>query len=175
MLNSINQFCKDYYTQIPSDGFKAACLSSAFSFAASVLVISFTTPVNQMPNLSRAGLAAGISFLAACIHAITTPIFNYLLDNPNNDFNGFYELFKECINITLAHLLINHATPFKVNLITAYDWKNENIVLCSNVLRISLDIAFKALNALGLNGLNALGLNQYTSNTTNPSPIYMTV
>lgn len=139
MINTVNQFCQGYYNQIPTDGLRAVGLSALFSFTASVLVIACTTPVNQMPNLSRAGVAAGISCLAATIHALTTPIFNFLFNNPNNDFDGRIECMRFVIDITLVHILINHIIAFKINLLMS----TTSTHIPHTLVKIFLDMSLK--------------------------------
>jgi hypothetical protein len=152
MFSAVNQFSQNYYDQLPADGLKAAGLSVVFSFTASIVMLTLITPSNQAPNnLSRAGLAAGIAFLATSIHALTTPIFNYLFDNPNNQtLNGFQEFIKVVIDITLAHILINYTTALKVNLITTTSINLHDgnfICLPNNLFEISTDMALRCFGS----------------------------
>lgn len=148
MFNTVNQFCQNYYDQLPTDGLRAIGLSTILSFTASVTIITLTTPTNQMPNsLSRAGCVALISCLATSIHVVTHPIFNYVFDNPNDEFNGYQEFISTCIDITLSHILINYATSYKVNLLTSMSISKENfIILPSSIVKITLDMLFRGLD-----------------------------
>lgn len=144
MFNAVSQACQNYYDQLPADGLKAIGLSAAVSLFASVTIITMTSPANQVPDLSRAYLAHGISLLAATVHVLTNPIFNYILDNPNNDFNGFHEFLKSFVNITFVHILINNNTAFKVNIITSMNFRDGNfIILPSNIFKAPVDAAIK--------------------------------
>jgi hypothetical protein len=142
MINAINQFCHDYYNQLPVDGLKVAGLSAVYSFTASLTVVMLRIPFNQPPNLSRPALAAGIAFFASAIHVLALPIFNYLFDNPKSGtFNGFQEFIKLTIDLTFVHVLINNTTAFKINLLTGAGLKNGSFpILPSNFFKIVADI-----------------------------------
>ena len=182
MFSAVNQFCQNYYNQIPSGGLKAVGLSAAVSFAASVTVITLTTPLNQGPtNLSRGVLAAGIACLAAAIHALTNPIFNHLFDNPNNDFNGFEQFLRMTIDISLVHLLINHTTAFKINLMTASNLRGGNfIILPNHVFKTAVDMSIRMSNFFGA-GSVADGIRVFCTNfldidfNRNSPPVYVVV
>lgn len=172
MFNNISKICNDYYNQLPADGLKSAGLSALYSFTASLIVIKLKTPINQMPsNLSRAGLAAGIAFTAATINALTAPIFNYLYDNPNNYFNCWEEFLRNITSLSLTHILINSTTAFKVNLLTAFNLKNENFIIFStSLIKIA---AYQAVNWVSIftnNNPTPNNINQM-KNTT---PVYVT-
>lgn len=147
MFTPISQFCQNYYDQIPDDSLKTIAFSGVLSFVAEVFVITLSSPTNQTPNLTRSAFAFSIAVVAASIHAITTPIFNYLFDNPKHEFNGYQEYIQILVDITLTHVLINHTTS--INLITAMNLQNGNfIILPSNILKSSTDIGLRLLNLL---------------------------
>jgi len=179
MFNSISQFCSNYYDQLPADGFKAAALSVTLSFTASVMAISLSSPVNQAPSLSRVVLATGIAVTATAIHVATTPIFNYIFDNPTNAFHGWLEFVRFFVDMTLTHLLINHATAFKINLLTSNNIQKGNfIILPSNIIKAGIDMVLRPLNLIDpafandiRNVLQNCGMN-FNQNFT---PIYVTI
>ncbi len=183
MFNAVNQFCQNYYDQLPADGLRAVGLSATGSLLASVTLVILTTPRDQIPfDLSRACAAVGISFLAAMIHALTTPIFNYFFDNPTNEFNGWQELLRILTDITLVHLLINHTTAFKVNLITAQFPRGPNFVILPHTLiKASMDNAAIMSRVLQFShGRNVpslahfrAGMADYFDFNHNSSPIYV--
>lgn len=183
MFNRVGQFCEnfsqEYYDQIPADGLKAIGLSAVVSLVASIIIATFSTGANQPANLSRVALAVGIGSLASVIHVLTTPIFNYIFDNPNNDFNGFQEFIRVLIDITLTQVLINHTTAFKINLITALNLQGGNfIILPHNLFKAGSDMAIRTLNVIDP-GFAAfvrhicmrLGMDF----NVNPTPVYMVI
>lgn len=169
MFDAVGKFCNDYYNQIPDDGLKAAGLSAIYSFTASMIYIAWRTPINQMPNdLTRAGLAAGIAFVAAGIHAITTPIFNYFFSNPNNYLNCRMELIRNVCSISLTHILINQTKVFKINLITPRNLENPNFIMIPSTL---VKVSFHMLGYMIAKLINS---NAFNKNFPNQSPIYVT-
>lgn len=166
MFDVVNKYCKAYYDKLPADGLKSAGLSAMYSFTASMIYIAWKTPMNQMPNdLSRAGIAAGIGFVAAGIHAITQPIFNYFFSNPDNHFNMWEEIIRNLTSISLTHILINDITPFKINLITPRSPINENFIIFPTTL---IHIAIQAAASV------ASIFSSSIKGVKNSSPIYIT-
>lgn len=171
MFNAVGNFCNNYYQQLPDDGLKSAGLSAMGSFLASATVICMKSGYYQMqPDFTRAGLAAGVTFAAAIIHTITTPIFNYLFDNPNNQFNGFYEFAKFSMTVYLTHFLINHATAFKINLVSQVNFQYGKFNLIpSNLIWAELDVIARVFHFFGSNAFN------FHYNKPNSTPYYFTI
>lgn len=138
MLPAINQYCRNYYNQIPLGSLRTASLSAAFSFSASVLLLAFEP---STIILSRASAAAGIAFIASAIHIVTTPIFNYIFNNPHHQFNGWQEIIKSLTSRTLAHILVNYSIKDQINLISfATTRYGVFIVIASNIVKCIADI-----------------------------------
>lgn len=172
MINSITHFCQSHYDQIPADTFKSACIGAMISFTVSQLMIELRAP-NQMPNLARPAIAAGVSFIAGVIHGLVTPIFNYLFDNSTNQYHPWQEILKISITVSLAHVLVNTSTVYKVNLMTSnFPFLNDNyLVLVSNMMRLAYDLGDNMFGFLPWfrNSLQNLGVNF----TGNPNPYYI--
>jgi hypothetical protein len=119
-------------------------MSGTISLIASTILLTCTSPVNQSVSLTRPFVAAGIATIASTIDRLTTPLFNYLFDQSPNDFNGVTELVKQMSVVILTHTLINHTTPYNVNLITTQFSKNENFFLVGTALfRASCDVYYR--------------------------------
>lgn len=169
-MNSISQICKNYYDQLPDDGLRAIGFSTLYSFFASVTIITLKTLLNQPTRgLNRSGLAAGIAFVATTIHVMTTPIFNYLFNNPNNQqFNGWQEMVKAVSVEALTQMLIN-STGSKANIITAWRVHNDDFLFFpNNIMKISLYLYTYLHTYFGI------PTNFAPPNSANSTPIYLT-
>jgi hypothetical protein len=147
MLNAISQFCYDYYDQIPAHSLRAIGLSAVTTFTATVILLAASKGSNKAVDVSRPVLGAGIALMAATIHALTIPIFNYLFDN-----NGIYNPYQEAVHVvfsmTLTQLLINRVTSLNINLLTSNLWdphKDSFVIWTSSYIRIIGDIMLRAL------------------------------
>lgn len=170
MLNGINHCCKDYYDQIPANSLRAIGLSAVTSFTATLCF--------PKTDLSRPFLAAGIVGLAATIHAITAPIFNYIFDN-KGVYNPYQEFAHILFNTTLTQILFNRVTPFNINLLNndLVSFSNRYGMMTSSLIRIIADITLRALNYFEpLGSADArLELQNLGINFSQTTPIYFTV
>jgi hypothetical protein len=179
MFNNINQFCHNYYDQLPPNLLRTIGCSAAVSFAASVCVLAVTSKPNQAVDLSRAVLATCIGITATLVHALTSPLFNDLFNVNNQAFNGYLEFTKIITNITLTQVLINYLTGYKINLITAFIPKNDNFIILPNtIVKILLDMYIRALDLMTPNF--ALHMQQQCHQfgidlNTNSTPVYICV
>jgi hypothetical protein len=179
VFNNINQFCQNYYNQLPPNLLRTIGCNAAASFVASVCVLAVTSKPNQAVDLSRAVFATCIGITATLVHALTTPLFNDLFNVNNQTFNGYLEFTKIITNITLTQILINYTTAYKINLITAFMPKNDNFIILPNtIVKILSDMYIKAFDILDPNF--ALHMRQQCHQlgidfNTNSTPVYICV
>lgn len=174
MISSIQNVCHNYYEQLPPNTLRSIGLSALFTFTASTIVITLGADITNQPvSLARPALAAAVTMTATAIHALTTPIFNYLFENPTNKFSGGIEFLKTFTTLTLTHLLFS-ITSYKVNLLNPSLIKGDGfITFPGNIFKQmlgmlqSLDNLLKGNQAQPTNGLG-MDFNQ------NPNPVYLT-
>ncbi len=136
MINEVNQFCKNYYDSIPAHSLKAIGLSAIGSFTVAILL--FQKP-DQATDFSRPAICAGITVVAASIHALTAPLFAFVFDNTGT-YNPYQDIFQTICSIAFTEILINHSVSYKVNLLSSK--------FCSHVVLPSA--LFKAAAAIAL-------------------------
>ncbi|MFI0435263.1 MAG: hypothetical protein ACH350_05990 [Parachlamydiaceae bacterium] len=77
MINQISQSFKSYYNDLPDHITRSILKSGALTFTLTVMCADKS---NGMVNFENALVYAGLAALASTIHALTTPLFNYLLE-----------------------------------------------------------------------------------------------
>lgn len=129
MLNRMSQFCQDYYNQIPAHSLKAIGLSAAASFFATII---FYRAQNISPLAS-----AKIAIIASTIHALITPMFNYIFANNGHTYNSYQEFCQIILNVLVIRALGRSVFNCRVG------------AMPSCVMRIAADIAFRILPSTG--------------------------
>lgn len=109
MFSEINQFCKNYYNQIPSNSLKAMGLSAVCTFTVHVAFLNGRNI--EVSDLSRAAVFSGIAALATATQAVITPIFNYLFSNDEKKYNPYQELVQLTCSEALTRFSIEILTP----------------------------------------------------------------
>ncbi len=98
MFTSISDGFKNYYDQIPEGSLKSIGASAAISFAFSS-IFNLSMELNVSRRLTCAALAA----TATAVHALTTPIFNYIFSN-----DGSYKAAQELVHTVCILQLMEH-------------------------------------------------------------------
>jgi uncharacterized membrane protein YbhN (UPF0104 family) len=173
MFGSIGQFCKNYYDQIPLYTFKTAACSAAITFAICITVVR--GPSYPRVDLSRAGSAATIAVVATLIHALTTPLFNYIFDTNGQSFNGYKELCRFFINVGFTQILINHTTPFKIGLLDGVTYKHNFLCVPGTLQKIASDVLIVAADLLEIGIPSRNTLQTWFDFNTNPTPYYIVI
>lgn len=179
MINGISQFCHDYYDQIPVHSLKAVGLSAVTTFTASVLL--FSDMENSRALDLRPFLGAGIAAVAAAIHALTIPIFNYIFDN-----NGIYNPYQEFAHTIsckfLTQILFNRVTAFNINLLEGDQSTlvNNFTVFLSCQMRMVADIMIRLIAYFNVVPHHVIGgtrhqIQSWGVNFNQTTPIYFVV
>lgn len=141
-MNAISQFCKDYYNEIPEHSGRKICFSALSSFVFGVILIVVKSPTNTLVNLTRAVGASAIALIVTTIHALTIPIFNYAFkkSEDSESYSPSQEFMHIISSMAVTELLINHTTPFKVNLSTSLSYNCPHLVLNPNLFKVALGL-----------------------------------
>lgn len=128
MLNVINQFCHNYYQEIPNGSLNTIAVSAASSFVVSAMFTSCIKP-DQLLDLSRPLLATGVSIVAATIHALTIPMFNHCFNNPQNKgYSPLQDFIQLFLSLSISEVLINTVSINKTHIFTATYNNNINSI-----------------------------------------------
>lgn len=140
MLHAIKDGYLSYYNQIPADTLPAIGRSAIYSFTFSFITVRSRAPTM---DLTTCLVSAGYAALASTIHALTTPIFNYMFGN--QDVYFLQEAAKCWINISLSLTLVSYITTKQINFVAMKYFFGASLVS----LTAYFDLFPKALNYLG--------------------------
>lgn len=114
VFQSIKNVCQAYYNDLPNDTFQTIGKSALFSFTVTLLLTNSLRKLNDAPiNFARPLVAAGVAVTASLIHALTTPIFNYIFGDKETKI--YREVLKYFINLSCTYLIFNRLTPYKTH------------------------------------------------------------
>ena len=111
MFDAIKQGCQNYYNQIPDNSLPTIGKSAILSFTITILLSRGTLPNicnSSLEDFRRPLSSAGFAALAAVVHALTTPIFNKIFGD-NNQNNFYRESIKHVFNVSLVRFAILQA------------------------------------------------------------------
>ncbi len=146
MLKAIGDFSYSYYSQIPENSLKTIGLSAISSYASTVIMLKALYPDQIGKNpYDRPLFCAGIAGVAAAVHALTTPIFNYLFARPEGSYNPIQEAVQIAVTLTVTPLIIK-ACMERFGLKPDLLIKAAKIsFLVSSFLRLPLDVMFRGM------------------------------
>jgi hypothetical protein len=103
-----NSFCE--LIHLPTNTGETIIKSGIFSFAISVLMSG---------NVEISLIIGGVAATASLIHALTRPIIEIIfkLKASESQIPWDPEILIMIVNLSLTQLLLNHLTPYKVNLL----------------------------------------------------------
>ncbi len=139
MFQAIKDGFQNYYNQIPNETLSAIGRSAVYSFTYSFFLGRHVNPLNLTTPLVSAGYAA----LASTIHAVTTPIFNYMFGN--QDVYFIQEFAKLCISISLSLSLVSYATTKQINITALKQFQGLNFT----ALAAYFDLIPRMINCVG--------------------------
>ncbi|WP_068470208.1 hypothetical protein [Candidatus Protochlamydia phocaeensis] len=136
MITGLQQGFLSYANQIPRNSLRTVGRSAVFSFTASVILVHLNPQAGV--NLARPVVAGVTAALAATIHALLIPVFNYIF---SSESTWYKELLIPAFSLTIAHVGLNYAIPSaNINLINTLSPFKRFIILPSSIIKINLQI-----------------------------------
>lgn len=112
-MNVVLQTVYQYYKQIPANICMTIGKSAFFSFTVTLCLERVSK--EAVGGYTRPLIAMGVAVMAACIHALLTPIFNVYFGN--DDQVKLHQEFIKCmIEVSLIKSIVCYATADEMNL-----------------------------------------------------------
>jgi hypothetical protein len=124
-----------YWDNIPDDTVITVGQSALYTFA---ICLIFRNPTyfshTGTTDLNPAFKAAGIAACASLVHALVTPIFNYLFGD--NEILPHREYLKRLTVVIIVILSVQYATTSKINLVVKDFFRLFPLSLVPSTLRV---------------------------------------
>ncbi len=143
IVNLIHNGIKSYYMQLPVNTGPSICRSALYSFAASFIILK-TNSSRATANLTRPLVLSGVAATASLMHALTTPIFNYIFEN--QDMKWTQETFRFIFTFTMIQLALNHPSSSKINQMITN--KKSFYFFSSNLIGIGVELIAKGMGCI---------------------------
>ncbi len=152
-LQVIQNFCQNYYQEIPKDTFQKVGRSAIYSFSIALVLsngqqfIKPETVKTVSINFARPLLLTSVAVTSSLVYALTTPLFNKIFGDDEIVFHR--ECIKYCVHLSCSYILLTHLTTFNTHSIG---------VAVINAIPVNLFLAEFDLLPLAVEKLDAFGI-----------------
>jgi len=134
VFTQVRQGFEWYWFELPDNMVSSIGKSALYSFTASFILTAADTTKTIV--LNRPLTAGAVACLAATVHALTNPVFNYIFENKKIIWHQ--EIVRYVIDYTVTCLLLKQATAYKVHELAFK--KSSLFFMSSHMLRLVIDV-----------------------------------